>query len=374
VRILYQTDGYLPDVVGGLEVFSSSLVNRLRLRGHEVLVVTSCVGDQPPGNYSYEGAKVVKLNFGEALQSMRLDKLAALQRDVQSVVDEFRPDVLHVNDARPSGFFFVRRGALVHLPRVLALHTPIRSTRGLLDRLMDDTDVTVAVSRHVADCVVRNFPAHEKKIVVVPNAVPVPKERPAPLPADRPVFLSVGRITEDKGADVAIEAVAMLRDEGFDADLIVAGDGPYRPQLESLVAQMQLGDRVRFRGWVSPTEMYRTLNQATIVLATSRTEEAFGLVALEAAWMGRPVIATRVGGLPEVVEHGRTGLLVPPGDPRALARAMVELVRTEGLVERFGRSARAHAEKTFDFASLVVAYEEAYETARRVKARARTAA
>lgn len=374
MRILYQTDGYLPDVVGGLEVFSSSLVNHLRLRGHEVLVVTSCVGDQPPGHYSYEGAEVVKLNFGEALQSMRLDQLAARQRDVHALVGDFRPDVLHINDARPSGFFFARRGALARVPRVLALHTPIRPTRGLLDRLVNETDVAVTVSRHVAECVAREFPGREAKTVVIPNAVPVPREQPAPFPAGRPVFLSIGRATEDKGADVAIAAIAMLRDEGLDADLVIAGDGPFRPQLEALVAQRRLGDRVQFRGWVPPAEIYDTLNQATAVLATSRTEEAFGLVPLEAAWMERPAIATRVGGLPEVVEHGVTGFLVPPDDPPALARTMAELLRKKGRVEEFGRNARARAEQTFDFGRVVTAYEGTYETARRAKAGIQTAA
>lgn len=374
MRILYQTDGYLPDVVGGLEVFSSSLVNHLRLRGHDVLVVTSCVGDRPPGRYSYQGAEIVKLNFGEALQSMRLDQLAALQREVGALVGEFQPDVLHINDARPSGFFFVRRGALGRVPRVLALHTPIRPTRGLLDRLMDEADVTVAVSRHVAECVAREYPGHEAKTVVIPNAVPVPLEQPAPFPAGRPVFFSIGRAAEDKGADVAIAAIAMLRDEGLDADLVIAGDGPFRLHLEALVARHGLGDRVRFRGWVPPAEMFATLNQATAVLATSRTEEAFGLAALEAAWMGRPVIATRVGGLPEVVEHGVTGLLVPPGDAPALARAMAKLLRTENLVALLGCNARARAGTMFDFAQLVTAYEEAYATARRAKAGIQTAA
>ena len=374
MRILYQADGYLPDVVGGLEILSASLVNRLRARGHEVLVVTSCVGEQSPGHYSYEGADIVKLNFGEALQSKRLDGVAALQREVDALVGGFRPDVLHLNDARPSGFFFVRRGAQLHVPRLLSLHTPIRPTRGLLERLMDDADVAVAVSRHVAECVARAFPDHREKTVVGPNAVPSPAEPLAPLPAGRPVFLSVGRITEDKGADVAIEALALLREEGLDARLVIAGDGPHRPNLERRVAKHGLGDRTEFRGWVAPADIFRTIKQATAILATARTEEAFGLVALEAAWMARPVIATDVGGLPEVVEHRRTGLLVPPGDPEALARAMAELVRTEGLVERLGRNGRARAETSFDFERLVTAYEDAYEAARRASAKMRTAA
>ncbi len=107
-----------------------------------------------------------------------------------------------------------------------------------------------------------------------------------------------------------------------DLRLVVAGDGPARGDLEQLAAALGSAHAVDFIGWVSPQDFPRFLNRTTVVMVPSLCDEAFCLVALEAAQMGRPVVASEVGGLLEVVRHRQTGLTFPRGDAAALARSV----------------------------------------------------
>ncbi|MBL6750788.1 MAG: glycosyltransferase family 4 protein [Nevskia sp.] len=364
MRIAYQSDGYLPDVIGGVEVFSDTLIAALRARGHEVLVLTSCIGDQPPGRYDCGGPPIYKFRFGEVLLSNRLAELSRLQNEVNSVIAAFDPDLLHVNDARASSFFMVRRGALRAMPRLLTLHSPIRPSHreGLLKRLVDDADRVVAVSQFVAGSAAADIPTSRGKIEVIANALPPPRIAPAPLPSDPVVLLCLGRVIEDKGMHSAIEALALLGERARRTRLLIAGDGPYLETLQALVAARGLDERVVFTGWLLPGEVAPAINLASIVLVPSIWEEAFGLVALEAAQMGRPVIATRTGGLPEVVQDGITGLLVPPDDPAALAEAIALLIGDAQRMARMAAAASAHAGTAHNFSRFVSAYEAAYRS------------
>ena len=370
MRIVFESDGYLPDVIGGLEVLADLLIAELRARGHEVLVITSCIGDQPAGRYSHGGTQVMKFNFGDTLMTNDLPAVARLQRAMNAVVADFKPDLLHINDSRASAFFMVRRGALAALPRLLTLHAPMRPTnRGaLLGRLADDCDVAVGVSRFVAGSAAADMPAVRDKLRVIANALPRPGIMPLPLPVP-PVLVCIGRVIQDKGMHTAIEALALLRGRGIGARLVIIGDGIYLEALQALVAAHGLESQVEFHGWMMPQDIHDAINTASIVLVPSIWEEAFGLVALQAAQMGRPVIASHTGGLPEIVREGETGLLVPPDDPPALADALARLITDPARMAAMGHQALLHAQRDFDFGRFVDAYENAYQaacTARRV--------
>ena len=188
----------------------------------------------------------------------------------------------------------------------------------------------------------------------------MPSVAPAPLPFAPPTLLCLGRVVDDKGFDLAIRALAEIRRRVPAARLVVAGDGPARTALAHEAATLGLADAVEFTGWVRPDEVPSLLNRATVVLVPSRWQEAFGLVALQAAQMARPVVATDVGGLPEVVLDGSTGLIVPPESPAAIAEAVSALLEDPARARALGLAARARAERTFGFASFVGAHERLY--------------
>jgi glycosyltransferase involved in cell wall biosynthesis len=149
--------------------------------------------------------------------------------------------------------------------------------------------------------------------------------------------------------------VGLLRDQGLRVDYVLVGDGAERGALESLVAELGVGEQVRFAGSLDHAALlphYRrawALLAPSVVLASGR-RDGIPNVVVEAMAMGLPCVATRAAGLAEAVEHGANGLLVPPRDPGALAAAMRLVVEDRAEAERMGRAGRARAAERFDAA------------------------
>ncbi len=360
MRILYQADGFLPSVHGGVEVLSWYLLKALVRRGHDVRVVSTLIDGDAPGLVSIGGLDVLKLDFIRALHRRDLAAIATAKKAIDDVVSSFGPDVLHLNDAMPSSFFFGRSGALAALPRLLTLHSPPRESGNddLQNRLIADADRVVTVSQ--AQRQAFGATASANKFSVIHNALPIPDVMPAPLRFGPPRLLCLGRLVPDKGIDVAIRAVGRLGAKGVAVDLAIAGGGSQRPELEDLARELAPG-RIRFLNWLDPADVPALINTATLVLMPSRWQEPFGLVALQAAQMGRPVVASAVGGLNEIVVHGETGLLVPQGDDTALADAIAQLLSTPKRALLMGANARVRAQEHFAFSGFVAAYEAIYK-------------
>jgi glycosyltransferase involved in cell wall biosynthesis len=141
--------------------------------------------------------------------------------------------------------------------------------------------------------------------------------------------------------------------------LTIAGDGPERTRLEELAADLGLQGRARFCGWVSPRDIPHLISSATcLVLSSDR--EGLPRVGLEAALLARPLIATCVGGVSELVVTGQTGLLTPPGDVEALAQAMRYILTHPARAAEMGRAAQNRAEALFRFDQVVDAFAALY--------------
>jgi glycogen(starch) synthase len=362
VRVLYQSNGFLLSTIGGVEVLSYHLLKELRRRGHDVLVITGREKSDPEGAQTFDGIDIVRLDFDRAVASRNLVVLRGVKTAVAELVSRFRPGVLHLNDTLLSSFLFLRGGATGNLPRVLTLHSPIRPAGkdGLQARLAADADRIVTVSQAQYDEAAATMPTLRGKMSVIPNALPWPELPPTDLSSTPPVVLCIGRMRADKGLDLAIRMFARLRDRGVLAKLVVAGDGPEKSRLEALARSFALAGHVEFPGWVAPDRVASLINTSTLVVIPSRWPEPFGLVALQAAQMGRPVVACRVGGLPEVVEHEGTGLLVTADDEQAIADAVESLLSDLSSVKRMGERARQRASDRFDFSAFVDAYEQVY--------------
>ena len=141
-----------------------------------------------------------------------------------------------------------------------------------------------------------------------------------------------------------------------------AGDGPARVTLQQRASALGIASAVDFLGWIEPARIPDLINRASIVIIPSRWKEAFGLVALQAAQMSRPVIATRTGGLPEVVKDGVTGYLCPMGDVEAMAGRAIALLRDEKRARAMGHAARERAVALFGPDRAVHAHEKIYES------------
>jgi glycosyltransferase involved in cell wall biosynthesis len=184
-------------------------------------------------------------------------------------------------------------------------------------------------------------------------------------------LLCVGRLVSVKGIETLLEAFRVALRAAPDLTLDIAGDGPLRGELESLAARLGLRDAVRFLGRVEGVAA--EMEQAVAVVVPS-LGEGFGMVALEAAERGRPVIASAVGGLPEIVDDRRTGILVPPGDAPALAAAIGDLVRDPTRAAAFGRAARERALTEFSLARCADRTDALYRDVLDRRARSRSTA
>lgn len=148
-------------------------------------------------------------------------------------------------------------------------------------------------------------------------------------PVDVPRLVCVGRLAEQKGQLLLIDAVARLATEGIDFQLVLAGDGPMRPLIEEAIAVHGLGGRVTISGWLSSDSVRAALVDARLLILPSFAE-GLPVVIMEALALGRPVVTTYVAGIPELVRNGINGWLVPAGDASALASAIAKGLRADG--------------------------------------------
>jgi glycosyltransferase involved in cell wall biosynthesis len=218
-----------------------------------------------------------------------------------------------------------------------------------LDRVnLRFADRVVAVSQGQAAKVKRcAVPAN--RLMVIRNAARLAKSS-TEAPAGSPTILAAGRLSPEKGFDVLIDAAMRLP---ADARVAFYGDGPERAALQARIDRAGLSDRVTLHGFTAALD--DLMPTADLVVLPSRTE---GLpnVALEAAAAGRPIVATAVGGTPEIVRHGVNGWLVPPDDPATLADRIVNLLNDPTRRDAFGRAGRAIAETEFSFEAQAKSY------------------
>ena len=172
------------------------------------------------------------------------------------------------------------------------------------------------------------------------------------------VVLAAGRLSPEKGFGVLVEAAAEVLKQQPNAGLVIFGDGVERPALESRIRELGLADRIVLPGFTAELDKY--LPWADAVVLPSFTE---GLpnVALEASAAGVPLVATAVGGTPEVIADGETGYLVPSGNPTMLSERILRLLADAGLRKRLGEAGRRKMESEFTFAGQAKAYAELFE-------------
>ena len=176
-------------------------------------------------------------------------------------------------------------------------------------------------------------------------AAPDRMDRPAAPDRKEPgLIVYLGRLKKYKNVDHLIQAMAIVRDEVPGARLLIAGTGDRRPALEALTRSLDLEDAVEFAGYVSESEKISLLTRAEVAAYPS-SKEGWGISVIEANARGTPVVAARVSGLRDAVVDGETGLLTPPGDRKAMARALIGLLREPDERERLARNARERSRR-----------------------------
>lgn len=304
-----------------------------------------------------------------------------LWRGSRKLADWIRAEGIHIVHANTVAVWggalaarLARRPLVWHVHEII---TEPRWLRWLTARIVTSTaEQVVAISGPVAEHLLAlgSAPGARDRVAVVPNAVDTRRFHPGNdgtaarvawgIASDRVLVGTVGRIHKWKGHRVLVEAARLLCEKYPQVCFVIAGDiVPGQPEpkqaLEAAIAAEGLADRVQCVGfWPDASEVMAALD---ILVLPSTSPEPFGLVLVEAMASGKPVIATAHGGPLEIVVDGETGLLVPPGDPVALAYALERLVNDSALRQRLGVAGRTRAVEKFDFAPHVKAFERLYE-------------
>lgn len=159
-----------------------------------------------------------------------------------------------------------------------------------------------------------------------------------------PTVLHAGRLEKEKGVYLLLEAMKAVIAELPSATLLIAGGGNERRGMEKMAAKLGLDEHVSFLGWLGPPELMAAYKRSTVLVLPSVYEEGLGMVLVEAGLMGRPVVCSGTGGMGEVVKHGDNGLVVPRGDVRALADAILKILKDPDSARRMGLAGRKYAE------------------------------
>jgi len=363
VRVLYLSEFFHP-YLGGPEVLSAALLPEMVRRGHEVLAVSSH-GDEPLADEeSWRGVTIRRQPWRRALESHRPALVGDMVRRLAALKRSFEPDVIHLGAVGPSAVFHLRTAQAAPVPALATVQTELPSLAdgAIAFRVLRASRWTRFVSRRLMESVCERISGLRGRASVIysffsDGDVPV-----QPLPFEPPRVLCLGRLTTDKNVALAIEAFATARHCFPEMRLVIAGEGPERADLGRRAERLGVSGAVDFRGRVEPGEVSSLLNECTALLISS-LREGLPHAAIAASTMGRPIVATRVGSIDEVVVDGATGLLVEPA-AAALASGILRLLRDPREAARMGARARGRARDVFDRTKCVDAFEALYDRMR----------
>jgi len=364
MRIVFWSELFWP-CLGGGEIFGAKLISSLQDRGHEFMVITSKHTSDLPDEDQHNGVPIYRFPFREALGGAGIELFTQLRSQVLKTRQEFSPDLALINGISANTIFCLMANG-VHPSRVIVrvnqeiLCGEIPGKTTITGKVLSAADWVACVSTPLLAQVRRLVPETSCRSSVIMNGLAFPEVTPEPLRFEDPMLLCLGRLVRQKGFDLALAALASLCERFPKVRLVVAGDGPERANLERQIAVLGLADRVEFRGWVAPEDIFNLINSATAVLMPSRLE-GLPSVALQAGIMARPVVATSVGGLPEIVVHQQTGLLISPDDLAGLSQAIVFLLEHPEAAVQMGQAARERVKDMFSWQQCVDAYDTLFQ-------------
>jgi len=354
---------YAWDAPGGVQTHVRQLAACLRTRGHETLILAPG-WTQPSDPSVVIVGRPFRVPFNGSVAPVCPDPRSRSR--IRAALKRFEPDVVHAHEpfAPSTGFFATIESAA---PVVAVSHTYFERSwlfeaySRAFARVWKRPAVWVGVSQASASFL-RGHVGAGADVRVIPNGVDVEAFRnakPADLPPGRRM-LFVGRLEPRKGLGVAIDAFARLAPRFGDLYFVVAGEGPERTALDRIEGDLR--SRVIELGTVPHPDLPRCHAAADVFVSPATGRESFGIVLVEAMAAGLPVVASDIAGYREVVRAEVDGLLVPPGDPEALAQAVAAVLSDPAMARRLGAAARARAD-AFRWDAVAEQVEAAYRDA-----------
>jgi len=357
LKVIFWTGNFWP-ILGGVEVHAMQFLQTLKKRGFEFLVISTQNDRSLPHESDFQGIPVFRFSFADALNNPL--KTLEIKRDISKLKRSFMPDLIHRNSVGVGDFFLLTTANVHPAPFLVTLHGKwLPQANALVTQTLRAASWVVGCSTTILKFGQTLVPEISSYSSIVYNAMEDPGLLPTPLPLYEPRLLCLGRMATVKGFDLALRAMVSLMKRFPDVRLSMAGDGPERSTLEKQAAELGIRDKVDFLGWVHPDNVPALINMATIVVMPSRFE-SFPIAALQAAHGSRPVVGTRVGGLPEVIVHNITGLLVDEENSDELASAITYLLDHPAKAVQMGQAGRARVKTDCSWREHIDTYEGLY--------------
>jgi len=380
---------------GGADVYFLDLCKGLEERGYDVARFCMDHPKNTPSKWSQYFVSRVDYNQRGILNklkgALRIFYSFEAKRKFRNLVDDFQPDIIHIHNIyhqiSPSILDVAKKAripVIMHLhdyklvsPNYSLFHDGLiyerclgkKYYRCILDKCFKNSylksvlvtlemylhhtllqiyeknvSMYIAPSDFMASMLKKTIPSIQERVCVVSNPVDsnyfIPAENPT-----RDYFLVYGRLVQEKGFDIVLRAYAQLSNKS--KKLLVVGDGPERASLRELAQELEIESYVDFKGVIHGKELVEVIQNAFSVIVPSRWYEVFGLTNIEAMACGRPVIASRIGGIPDVVKDEGVGLLFEPENVQQLRDAMMFFVEDSEKVEVLGKEVRRYVESRF---------------------------
>lgn len=364
MKIAILVSGFPPKWLAGTEIATYNIAKYLAKRGHEVHVITSLDEGLPKENIE-EGFYVYRIKTMEQLH------LGPIFFSIKSIfkIKKIRPYILHSQSILRTGLTCFIAKKLFKKPYVAYCRgSDIYSSwmfKKVISRLvLKNADAVIALTEDMKREIKKIY---ERDIFVIPNGINLERfknlsrediRRRLKIKEDEKIIISVGGLRPIKGVKYLIEAMKFITDNNENISLMIVGDGKEKEYLGSLVKELELEQYVTFVGKI-PNEKVPEYMAVSDVFVLPSLSEGFPVVNLEAMASGLPIVATKVGGVPEIIKDGKNGFLVESKNPERIAERILLLLKNDELRERMSRANKKEVEK-YTWESVVGRLEEVY--------------
>jgi len=380
LKIALCTDWFFPRI-GGVSSHVAGLALELEKHGHEVAIITKQTNNIN-GSKCFQSAKSVQLRYVKPLAHISMVLVPPNLNEIREVLRKGGFDIVHAHHAfTPTSLLSIAAAKKLGIPAILTNHTIfLISDAGYLwvptsyilfpfRRYISKADRVIAVSKTAAEFI-GHFTTQER-IIVIPNGVDIDRFRPIDSDAANssaffvtekdPTILYVGRLVHRKGVHILLRAMPYVLEAFPRAQLLIAGNGYMYGFIKLLIKRLNIEDNVKLLGFVPDKELPELYNLSDVFVLPSLYSESFGITLLEAMASGKPIVASKVGGIPEVVENGWTGILVRRGNEKDLADAIIKILTDHSLAETLASNARKLVEERYSWSIVTEEIESVYK-------------
>lgn len=381
MKIILIPNSWFPQI-GGLEIAVLNLAQELNKKGNMVLVLTTASIPEFPKRELFDKVVVYKILYTiprfpakKNLVSFSIFVIKCLVWPVYAFVSQCfllsvlflsKPDVVNLHYIGDNAFYLIIARILKKFNLIVSIHGPERLNRRIgrnviIKKLIKQADMIIANSQHSLNKVENLYSNIRDKSVVIDNGIYLEEfDNVNGYKKEKRYIFSARRFSFSKGMDLLVRAFSIVHQHYSDIKLLLAGDGKDKIKCEEISKKLKIIDYIIFLGAISHSKVISLLKSCEIFVLPSR-KEAFGIVLLEAMACGKPIVATRVGGVPEVVREGENAILVEPESPQALAEGIVKLLENSDLAKRFGERGREIV-KNFTWDKIVERYINTYNS------------